>query len=51
VLAEGEPPPTAWHNTSLTIIDHPPPWRVRLLNCAAHLDDLETHPLPESGPV
>ena len=51
VLPEGEPPPAAWHNTSLTIIDHPPPWRVRLLNCAAHLDDLETRPLPESGAV
>jgi len=51
VLAEGEPPPAAWHNTSLTIIDHPPPWRVRLLNCAAHLDDVETRPRPESGAV
>jgi 2,3-bisphosphoglycerate-dependent phosphoglycerate mutase len=51
VLPDGEPPPAAWHNTSLTIIDHPAPWRVRLLNCAAHLDDFETRPLPESGPV
>jgi broad specificity phosphatase PhoE len=51
VLADDELPPAAWHNTSLTIIDHPAPWRVRLLNCAAHLDDFETHPLPESGPV
>lgn len=51
VLADDELPPAAWHNTSLTIIDHPAPCRVRLLNCAAHLDDLETHPLPESGPV
>jgi len=51
VLAEGEPPPAAWQNTSLTIIDHPPPWRVRLLNCAAHLDDVETRPRPESGAV
>src|SRR5262245_46934113 len=49
VLPEGEPPPAAWHNTSLTIIDHPPPWRVRLLTCAAHLDDLETRPRPDSG--
>jgi len=49
VLPEGEPPPAAWHNTSLTIIDHPPPWQVRLLNCAAHLDDLETRPRPDSG--
>jgi broad specificity phosphatase PhoE len=51
VLPEGEPPPAAWHNTSLTIIDHPAPWRVRLLNCATHLDELETRPLPGSGPV
>lgn len=51
VLPDGELAPAAWHNTSLTIIDHPAPWRVRLLNCAAHLDDLETRPLPESGPV
>ena len=51
VLPEGDPPPAAWHNTSLTIVDHPPPWRVRLLNCAAHLDDLETRPPPESGAV
>jgi broad specificity phosphatase PhoE len=51
VLPDGEPPPAAWHNTSLTIIDHPAPWRVRLLNCAAHLDDPETRPLPESGAV
>jgi len=26
-----------WGNTSLTIAEGPPPWRVRLLNCTAHL--------------
>jgi probable phosphoglycerate mutase len=29
----------AWRNTSVTILDGPDPWRVRLLNCAAHLDE------------
>jgi len=29
---------TPWRNTSVTIIDGPP-WRARLLNCTAHLDD------------
>jgi probable phosphoglycerate mutase len=27
-----------WGNTSLTIAEGPAPWRVRLLNCTAHLD-------------
>jgi broad specificity phosphatase PhoE len=27
-----------WGNTSLTIAQGPPPWRVRLLNCTAHLE-------------
>jgi probable phosphoglycerate mutase len=31
----------AWRNTSVTILDGPGPWRVRLLNCAAHLDEPE----------
>jgi len=51
ILPEGEPAPLAWQNTALTIIDHPAPWRVRLLNSIAHLDDLEARPLPESGAV
>ena len=49
VLPEGEPAPLAWQNTALTIIDLPAPWRVRLLNCTAHLDDLRS--LPETGAV
>jgi broad specificity phosphatase PhoE len=51
VLPEGEPAPLAWQNTALTIIDLPAPWRVRLLNCTAHLDDLEVRSLPETGAV
>jgi len=51
VLPDGEPGPSAWGNTALTIIDHPAPWRVRLLNSIAHLDDLETAPLEDSGAV
>jgi probable phosphoglycerate mutase len=30
-----------WRNTSVTILDGPAPWRVRLLNCSAHLDEAE----------
>jgi probable phosphoglycerate mutase len=49
VLPPGEPPPLAWGNTALTIIDHPAPWRVRLLNCTAHLDDPDSRPLADTG--
>ena len=35
----------AWRNTSLTILDGPDPWRVRLLNCSTHLEEAE----PEEG--
>ncbi len=38
----------AWRNTSVTILDGPDPWRVRLLNCSAHLDAAEPH---EGGAV
>jgi broad specificity phosphatase PhoE len=31
----------AWRNTSVTILEGPSPWRVRLLNCSAHLDGAE----------
>lgn len=51
VLPAGEQAPLAWGNTALTIIDHPAPWRVRLLNCIAHLDALATRPLEDSGTV
>jgi probable phosphoglycerate mutase len=32
--------PERWENTSVTILDASAPWRVALLNCAAHLVDL-----------
>ncbi|HEU5196993.1 MAG TPA: histidine phosphatase family protein [Methylomirabilota bacterium] len=50
VLADGETAPERWDNTSLTIVDWPAPWRVRLLNCIAHLDGLEPPPA-DSGPA
>src|SRR5262249_12139579 len=44
VLPNSETVPLRWENTSLTIVEGPPPWRVRLLNCIAHLDDLDARP-------
>jgi probable phosphoglycerate mutase len=49
ILADGELVPERWENTSLTIVDWPAPWRVRLLNCVAHLEDLDAAPLADSG--
>jgi broad specificity phosphatase PhoE len=49
VLTDGEQAPERWENTSLTIVDWPAPWRVRLLNCVAHLDGLDGAPLANSG--
>jgi broad specificity phosphatase PhoE len=43
--------PERWENTSLTVIEPPAPWRVGLLNCIAHLDDLDAVALADSGPV
>jgi broad specificity phosphatase PhoE len=51
ILPDGEVAPERWGNTSLTIVDWPAPWRVRLLNCIAHLDGLDTAPLADSGAV
>ena len=39
-LPDGCAAPERWENTSVTIVDARSPWRVQLLNCAAHLDDL-----------
>jgi 2,3-bisphosphoglycerate-dependent phosphoglycerate mutase len=50
-LPDGAAAPERWENTSVTIIDHPAPWRVRLLNCVAHLDGLDFAPLTTSSPV
>src|SRR6266508_682090 len=49
ILADGEVVPERWENTSLTIVDWPAPWRVRLLNCVAHLEGLDAAPLADSG--
>ena len=49
-LAPGESVPLKWENTSLTVCEGPP-WRVELLNCIAHLDDLDAAPLADSGAV
>ena len=51
VLADGAIVPERWENTSLTIIDCRAPWRVRLLNCVAHLDDLDAAPSATSSAV
>jgi len=49
VLGEGVDAPLRWENTSLTIAEGPAPWRVRLLNCIAHLADLP--PDPDAAPA
>ncbi len=35
--------PSGFANTSVTIVDAAPPWRVRLLGCIAHLDPATAH--------
>ena len=50
-LPDGAVVPERWENTSLTVIEPPAPWRVGLLNCIAHLDDLDAVALADSGPV
>jgi 2,3-bisphosphoglycerate-dependent phosphoglycerate mutase len=49
ILPDGQTAPERWENTSLTIVDCPAPWRVRLLNCIAHLEDLDAAPIAGSG--
>ena len=51
ILADGETVPERWENTSVTVVDWPAPCRVRLLNCAAHLADLDAAPRPDAGAV
>jgi broad specificity phosphatase PhoE len=51
ILPEGQEVPVRWENTAVTIVDHPAPWRVRLLNSIVHLDDPATRPLSDSGAV
>jgi probable phosphoglycerate mutase len=51
ILPDGALVPERWENTSLTIVAWPPPWHVRLLNCVAHLDEMDSPPPAESGAV
>jgi broad specificity phosphatase PhoE len=51
ILPEGQEVPVRWENTALTVVDHPAPWQVRLLNSITHLDDPATRPLSDSGAV
>jgi broad specificity phosphatase PhoE len=46
VSADGAAVAAGWMNTSLTILEGGGPWRVTLLNCAAHLDEVRV-----SGPA
>ena len=63
-LPDGAEVPERWENTAVTILDRPAAgadqpaagvdqsaatWRVRLLNCIAHLDDLAARPPAETG--
>lgn len=50
-LPVGAVVPERWENTSVTIVECPAPWRVQLLNCVAHLDDLGGTPASASGLV
>jgi len=43
-LPEGAIVPGRWDNTPVTIVECPAPWRVTLLNCVAHLDDVDVRP-------
>jgi probable phosphoglycerate mutase len=47
-LPTGDGVPERWENTSVTIVDAEAPWRVRLLNCCAHLEDLSA---PAAGGI
>jgi len=50
-LPDGTVVPERWENTSLTIVECPAPWRVRLLNCIAHLEDRDSIPRADTGAV
>ncbi|HEY7365879.1 MAG TPA: histidine phosphatase family protein [Methylomirabilota bacterium] len=50
LLPAGQEVPLRWANASVTEVDGPAPWHVRVLNCAAHLDDLEPSG-PDAGVV
>ena len=47
---DAEAAPGGFGNTSVTVVEAEPPWRVRLLNCTAHLDAATAHdPRTRSG--
>jgi probable phosphoglycerate mutase len=50
-LAPGQEVPAAWENASVTVVDASAPWGVRLLNCVAHLEDLDSPGRAATGPV
>ncbi len=37
-LPDGADAPTRFGNTALTVVEHEPPWIIRLLGCCAHLE-------------
>lgn len=39
LTADETVPRGAWRNTSVTVVEGTPPWRVARLNCTTHLDD------------
>jgi len=41
-LGDDAPLGFGWANTSVTVLEPPAPWRVRLLNCTAHLEQVAT---------
>ena len=45
-LPDGAGVPERWENTSVTIVEKSTPWRVQLLNCCVHLDDLPAATAP-----
>jgi hypothetical protein len=49
ILPDSQTVPLRWENASLRLVECPAPWRVRLLNCIAHFEDLDPAPLVESG--
>lgn len=51
VLPDDATMPPRWQNCSLTIVECPAPWRVRLLNCVAHLDGVDVRPGDDAGGV
>ena len=50
-LAAGDTVPLRWENAAVTIAEGPAPWRVCLLNCVAHLADLDGAPAGPLGSV